>query len=72
MVVRAPDKLVVDRDLNVTHLYNLATDPYEMKNLAQDATQELKRDALKALLKDWMRRTADRTDPSGLKKRFHE
>jgi len=34
-----------------------------------DAAQELKRDALKALLKDWMRRTADRTDPSGLKKR---
>jgi arylsulfatase A-like enzyme len=70
MVVRALDKLVVDRDLNVTHLYNLATDPYEMKNLAQDAKQELKRDALKALLKDWMRRTADRTDPSGLKKRI--
>ena len=72
MLVRALDKLVVDRDLNVTHLYNLAPDPYEMKNLAQDATQELKRDALKALLKDWMRRTADRTDPSGLKKRLHD
>ena len=69
MVVRALDKLVVDRDLNITHLYNLGTDPYEIKNLSQDAAQELKRDALKALLKDWMRRTADRTDPSGLKKR---
>ncbi len=69
MVVRALDKLVVDRDLNVTHLYNLGTDPYEMENLAQDTAQELKRDALRALLKDWMRRTADRTDPSGLKKR---
>jgi len=69
MVVRALDKLVVDRDMNITHLYNLGTDTYEMENLAQDATQELKRDALKALLKDWMRRTADRTDPSGLKKR---
>ncbi len=69
MVVRALDKLVVDRDLNVTHLYNLGTDPYEMENLARDSTQELKRDALLALLKDWMRRTADRTDPSGLKKR---
>jgi len=40
-----------------------------MQNLARDSTQELKRDALLALLKDWMRRTADRTDPSGLKKR---
>jgi arylsulfatase A-like enzyme len=69
MVVRALDKLVVDRDMNITHLYNLGSDPYEMENLAQDATQELKRDALKAVLKDWMRRTADRTDPSGLKKR---
>jgi arylsulfatase A-like enzyme len=69
MVVRALDKLVVDRDLNVTHLYNLGTDPFEMENLAQDASQQLKRDALTALLKDWMRRTADRTDPSGLKKR---
>jgi arylsulfatase A-like enzyme len=70
MVVRALDKLVVDRDLNVTHLYNLGADPYEMKNLAQDAKQELKLDALQALLKDWMRRTSDRTDPSGLKKRI--
>ncbi len=63
---------MVDRDLNITHLYNLGTDPYEMKNLVQDATQVLKCDALKALLKDWMRRTADRTDPSGLKKRVHD
>jgi len=69
MVVRGLDKLVVDRDMNVTHLYNLGSDPSEMENLVQDAAQELKRDALKALLKDWMRRTADRTDPSGLKKR---
>jgi len=69
MVVRGLDKLVADRDLIVTHLYNLGADPYEMENLARDAAQELKRDALTALLKDWMRRTADRTDPSGLKKR---
>jgi arylsulfatase A-like enzyme len=69
MVVRALDKLVVDRDLNATHLYNLGTDPHEMENMVKDSTQELKRDALLALLKDWMRRTADRTDPSGLKKR---
>jgi arylsulfatase A-like enzyme len=69
MVVRGLDKLVVGRDVNVTHLFNLGTDPYEKQNLAQDSTQELKRDALMALLKDWMRRTADRTDPSGLKKR---
>ena len=69
MVVRGLDKLVADRELNVTHLYNLGSDPFEMDNLAQDSSQDLKRDELKALLKDWMRRTGDGMDPSGLKKR---
>jgi len=69
MVVRGLDKLVVDLDLNVTDLYNLGQDTDEMENLAQDSSQELKRDELKALLKEWMRRTGDRMDPSGLKKR---
>lgn len=69
MLVRGLDKLVVDRDLTVTHLYNLGTDPFELENLAHDAAQELKRDELTALLKDWMRRSGDGMDPSGLKKR---
>lgn len=69
MVVRGLDKLVVDRDLNVIHLYNLGQDPSEMENLARDGPQDLKRDELKALLKDWMRRAADGVDSSGLKKR---
>jgi arylsulfatase A-like enzyme len=69
MVVRGLDKLVVDRELNVTHLYNLGPDPFEMENLARDVSQDLKRDELKALLKDWMRRSGDGMDPSGLKKR---
>ncbi len=69
MVVRGLDKLVVDRDLKVTHLYNLGQDPFEMENLARDVSQDLKRDELRALLKDWMRRTGDGMDPSGLKKR---
>jgi arylsulfatase A-like enzyme len=69
MVVRGLDKLVVDRELNVTHLYNLGQDPFEMENLARDVSQDLKRDELKALLKDWMRRSGDGMDPSGLKKR---
>jgi hypothetical protein len=69
MVVRGLDKLVVDRDLNVTHLYNLGQDPFEVENLARDVSQDLKRDELKALLKDWMRRSGDGMDPSGLKKR---
>jgi arylsulfatase A-like enzyme len=69
MVVRGLDKLVVDRELSVTHLYNLGQDPFEMENLARDVSQDLKRDELKALLKDWMRRSGDGMDPSGLKKR---
>jgi arylsulfatase A-like enzyme len=69
MVVRALDKLVVDRDLHVTHLYNLGKDPYELNNLAHDPAQNLKRAAMEALLNDWMRRTGDRMDPSGLKRR---
>lgn len=69
MVVRGLDKLVVDRDLNISHLYNLGLDPFEMENLAHDSSQDLKRDELKAVLKDWMRRTGDGMDPSGLKKR---
>lgn len=69
MVVRALDKLVVDRELNVTHLYNLGLDPTEMDNLAHDPAEVLKRDELAALLKEWMRRTGDRMDPSGLQKR---
>lgn len=69
MVVRGLDKLVVDGDQNVTHLYNLGADPAEMDNRANDPSLELKRDELKALLNDWMRRTGDGMDPSGLKRR---
>jgi arylsulfatase A-like enzyme len=69
MVVRGLDKLVVDRGLNVTHLFNLGQDPLEMENLAREPSQDLKRDELRALLRDWMRRTGDGMDPSGLKKR---
>jgi len=69
MVVRGLDKLVVNRELNVTHLYNLGSDPFEMNDLLQDKTQDLKRDELKALLSEWMRRLGDGVDRSGLKKR---
>lgn len=69
MVVRGLDKLVVDQSQTVTHLYNLGVDPMEMDNGARDPALELKRDELKALLNDWMRRTGDGMDPSGLKLR---
>lgn len=69
MVVRGLDKLVVDHDENVTHLYNLGADPGETEDHAGDPSYELKRDELKALLNNWMRRTGDGMDPSGLKRR---
>jgi arylsulfatase A-like enzyme len=69
MLVRGLDKLVVDREQRVTHLYNLGADPDEMYNRARDPALELKRNELTALLSDWMRRTGDGFDPSGLKRR---
>jgi len=69
MVVRGLDKFVVDRDLTLTHLYNLGQDRYEMQNLVEEAGQRTKRDEMKAILLDWMRRTSDRMLPSGLKLR---
>lgn len=51
MVVVGSDKLVVNNDGAVTELYNLASDPYEMKNLARDPAAELKRDGLLATLR---------------------
>ncbi len=69
MLVRGLDKLVIDRDFNVTAQYNLGSDPYELENLARDPAHELRRDELKALLKDAMRRAGDKMDTSGLKRR---
>jgi arylsulfatase A-like enzyme len=60
MLVRGLDKLVVNTRLEVTHLYNLGQDPYEMTNLATDGTQRRKRDELLALLRRWILRTGDR------------
>src|SRR5581483_9144961 len=69
MLVRGLDKIVLDRSRNATNLYNLGADPLETENHAHDSAYELKRDELTALLSDWMRRTGDGMDPSGLKLR---
>ncbi len=69
MIVRGLDRIVFDRNLKVTHLYNLGVDPKEADNLANDPAAELKRAGLRALLKEWVRRTEDRMDASGLKRR---
>jgi arylsulfatase A-like enzyme len=69
MLVQGYDKLVSDLDGNVTHLYNLADDPYEMTNLAKAGAARLKRDALLAQQRVWMKKLEDGVDASGLKKR---
>ncbi len=60
MVVRGLDKVVADRDLHITHLYNLGQDPYEMKNLAAEKSRSRKRDEMGAIVQDWMKRARDR------------
>jgi arylsulfatase A-like enzyme len=69
MLVRGYDKLVVDMEGTVTHLFNLADDPYETTNLANVSAQQLKRDALLAIQRQWMKKLSDGFDASGLRKR---
>jgi arylsulfatase A-like enzyme len=69
MLVRGYDKLVVDMEGTVTHLFNLADDPYEMTNLANVSAQQLKRDSLLAIQRQWMKKLSDGVDASGLRKR---
>jgi arylsulfatase A-like enzyme len=69
MLVRGYDKLVVDMEGTVTHLFNLADDPYEMTNLANVSAQQLKRDSLLATQRQWMKKLGDGVDASGLRKR---
>lgn len=69
MLVHGYDKLVTGSKGEVTHLFNLADDPGEMRNLAEGAADQLKRDSLLALQRVWTRKMEDRTDRSGLKTR---
>jgi arylsulfatase A-like enzyme len=69
VLVRGYDKLVVDMEGSVTHLFSLADDPYEMTNLANVSAQQLKRDSLLAIQRQWMKKLSDGVDASGLRKR---
>ena len=69
MLVAGYDKLVTDIDGNATQLYNLAEDPYELTNLANVSSQQLKRDALLARQRLLMKKLEDGVDASGLKRR---
>jgi arylsulfatase A-like enzyme len=69
MLVRGYDKLIATPKGEITHLLNLADDPYEMANLARDPAQKLKLASLKAQLVAQMQKLGDGMDPSGLRKR---
>lgn len=65
VVIRGWDKLVVDRALKVTHLYNLAQDPLETDNLAVDRASIRRQEELLALMRRWIIKTADRVPYPG-------
>jgi arylsulfatase A-like enzyme len=69
MLVRGYDKLIATPKGEITHLFNLAEDPYEMNNLARDPAQKLTLASLKAQLLAQMQKLGDGVDPSGLRKR---
>jgi arylsulfatase A-like enzyme len=69
MLVRGLDKLVFTPGLETLHLYNLGQDPGETADLAREPAEERRRDELRAIAADWMRRLGDEMDPSGLKRR---
>jgi hypothetical protein len=68
-VIRGYDKLVMDLHGEVMHLYNLAEDPMEAVDLAEEPSAQLTRDALVALIRVWQRSVNDGIDPYGLRRR---
>lgn len=51
MLIQGMDKIVVDVSGDILELYNLAADPFELLNRAQDSTLQLKRDQLLAVMR---------------------
>jgi arylsulfatase A-like enzyme len=67
VMVRGYDKLVATPKGEITRLYNLADDPYELTDLVRDPAQKLKLASLKAQLLAQMTKLGDGRDPSGLR-----
>jgi arylsulfatase A-like enzyme len=67
VMVRGFDKLVATPKGEITHLYNLADDPFELTDLVRDPAQKLKLASLKAQLLAQMKKLGDGRDPSGLR-----
>jgi len=59
MLVLGSDKLVVDENGAVMHLYNLAEDPYELTDLAHEPSVQLKRDQMLAIMRAARQRLLD-------------
>jgi arylsulfatase A-like enzyme len=58
-MVLGSDKIVVDAQAELTHLFNLAEDPFEMTNLAHQPASQLKRDQLMAQMRASRQRLLD-------------
>jgi arylsulfatase A-like enzyme len=69
MIVRGYEKLIATPKGEITHLFNLAEDSYELTNLARDPAQKLTLPSMKAQLLALMQKLGDGMDPSGLRKR---
>jgi len=69
MLVRGYDKVIATPKGEITHLFNLADDPFELTNLLHDPAQKLTLASLKAQLQAQMQKLGDGFDPSGLRKR---
>jgi arylsulfatase A-like enzyme len=69
MIVRGFDKLVTGPDGEVTHLFNLADDPFETDNQAGSTAMRRRKDELSAQMSEWRKRTHDGRSASGLRRR---
>jgi choline-sulfatase len=59
MLVLGMDKLVVDAAGDVMHMFNLAADPFELRDLARDPGAQLKRASLMAVMRSERSRLSD-------------
>jgi arylsulfatase A-like enzyme len=67
IMIRGYDKLVATPKGEITRLFNLADDPYELTDLVRDPAQKLNLASLKAQLLAQMKKLGDGRDPSGLR-----
>lgn len=69
MLVRGYDKVIATPKGDITGLFNLAEDPFEMANVVHDPARRLMLASLKAQLLAEQKKLFDGMDPSGLRRR---